>query len=98
MDCRRTKLPKEGWPSAVAILVILAVAAAALMACSSSSESDDPAVATPTDPIAIGQKVFASNCAACHGAGGVGQSNWHIRKADGSLPAPPLNATVSSTA
>ncbi len=78
-------------PSAVATLIILAIAAAALMGCSSSSESDDPAVETPTDPIATGQKVFASNCAACHGAGGVGQSNWHIRKADGTLPAPPLN-------
>ena len=91
MDCRRTKLPKKGWPSAVAIFVILAVAAVALIACSSSSESDDKAAEVPTDPIATGQKLFASNCAACHGAGGVGQSNWHIRKADGSLPAPPLN-------
>ena len=35
--------------------------------------------------------MFASNCAACHGAGGEGQLDWHIEKADGTFPAPPLN-------
>ena len=29
--------------------------------------------------------------AACHGAGGEGQPDWHISKPDGTLPAPPLN-------
>ena len=81
-------------PSAVTILVMLAVVAAILIGCSSTPEVEDTSrngTDPQADPIAIGQKVFASNCAACHGAGGVGQSNWHIRKADGSLPAPPLN-------
>ena len=94
MDCRRTKLPKKGWPSAVATLIMLAVAAAALIGCSSTPEVEDTSrngTDPQADPIVTGQKVFASNCAACHGAGGVGQSNWHIRKADGTLPAPPLN-------
>ena len=38
-----------------------------------------------------GQAIFLSNCAVCHGAGGEGQPDWHIKKPDGVLPAPPLN-------
>ena len=38
-----------------------------------------------------GAELFAANCAACHGADGEGQPNWHLKKADGTLPAPPLN-------
>ena len=52
---------------------------------SSSSRSEyDSAVAE-------GREVFANNCAACHGPGGEGQPDWHIRKVDDTLPAPPLN-------
>ena len=39
----------------------------------------------------LGQEVFAATCAACHGANGEGQPNWHIRNENGTLPAPPLN-------
>ena len=38
-----------------------------------------------------GQAIFQSNCAVCHGADGEGQPDWHIKKLDGVLPAPPLN-------
>ena len=38
-----------------------------------------------------GEEVYAANCAACHGPGGEGQPEWHVVKADGTLPAPPLN-------
>ena len=50
-----------------------------------------PDVAPSTQDTAAGRELFASNCAACHGAGGEGQPDWHVRKADGTLPAPPLN-------
>lgn len=36
-----------------------------------------------------GQRLYADNCAACHGVNQEGQSNWQIRKVDGRLPAPP---------
>lgn len=82
-------------PAALAIFLILAFTATTLFACSSSSEQDSPAINSQAnsqaDTIATGQKVFASNCVACHGVGGEGQSNWHIRRSDGTLPAPPLN-------
>ena len=38
-----------------------------------------------------GEEIFASNCAACHGADGEGQPAWHVRKTDGTLLPPPLN-------
>lgn len=38
---------------------------------------------------ALGQKVYAAQCAACHGARLEGQSNWRERGPDGRLPAPP---------
>ncbi len=38
-----------------------------------------------------GQTTFQANCAVCHGAGGEGQPDWHVKKPDGILPAPPLN-------
>ena len=38
-----------------------------------------------------GQAIFRANCAVAHGADGEGQPDWHIKKPDGVLPAPPLN-------
>jgi mono/diheme cytochrome c family protein len=40
---------------------------------------------------ATGERVYATHCAACHGATGQGEPNWRQRKANGRLPAPPLN-------
>jgi S-disulfanyl-L-cysteine oxidoreductase SoxD len=48
---------------------------------------DDAAVA------ALGQKIYATHCAACHGAQLEGQPNWRVRDATGRLPAPPHDAT-----
>ena len=59
-------------------------------ALSEPSEPPTPAV-SPTTVVRSGQEVFASTCAACHGASGEGQPNWHIRNENGTLPAPPLN-------
>ena len=64
-----------------------------LTACTSStSESiqtsgSDSAVDAPR----TGREIFASNCAACHGAAGEGHPDWRIRNADGTLHPPPLN-------
>ncbi|WP_226689771.1 c-type cytochrome [Ruegeria arenilitoris] len=50
---------------------------------------------TPDDAelVAIGQIIYAEQCAACHGARLEGQPNWRIRGEDGLLPAPPHDAT-----
>jgi mono/diheme cytochrome c family protein len=43
--------------------------------------------------IAVGQDLYAENCAACHGANLEGQADWQSPGADGRLPAPPHDRT-----
>jgi mono/diheme cytochrome c family protein len=47
----------------------------------------------PSEPdpttLALGEKVYAQHCAACHGATLEGQPNWRKRLPNGRLPAPP---------
>lgn len=43
--------------------------------------------------LALGQNVYAAQCAACHGQRLEGQPNWRERGADGRLPAPPHDAS-----
>ena len=39
--------------------------------------------------LALGQRLYAEHCAACHGARLEGQPNWRARLPNGRLPAPP---------
>ncbi|MEX0504567.1 cytochrome c [Alphaproteobacteria bacterium LSUCC0719] len=43
--------------------------------------------------VALGEQVYAQNCASCHGVALEGQANWQQRDADGYLPAPPHDET-----
>ncbi len=45
------------------------------------------------DLVALGQTVYAGNCASCHGARLEGQPGWRTRNADGTLKAPPHDET-----
>ena len=51
---------------------------------------EDPR-ADPRDAanVALGAKVYAQHCAACHGARLEGQPDWRTRLPNGRLPAPP---------
>lgn len=40
-----------------------------------------------------GQRVYDTNCAACHGSIGQGAFNWRQRGSDGRMPPPPLNGS-----
>jgi mono/diheme cytochrome c family protein len=42
--------------------------------------------------VALGQPVYAAQCARCHGARLEGQPNWRDRMDNGRLPAPPHDA------
>jgi mono/diheme cytochrome c family protein len=43
--------------------------------------------------VALGQGVYAAQCARCHGSNLEGQPNWQDRLANGRLPAPPHDAS-----
>lgn len=49
----------------------------------------------PANPAkrAVGEEVYRTYCAACHGAALEGQPDWHARRSDGRLPAPPQDAS-----
>ncbi len=57
--------------------------------------SEAVGILTPDDAevVAMGQDIYATQCAACHGARLEGQPNWRMRGEDGLLPAPPHDAT-----
>ena len=62
-----------------------------LAACTKSPPPGDDPRADPRDAarVALGAKVYARECAACHGAKLEGQPNWRQRLPNGRLPAPP---------
>ena len=39
--------------------------------------------------LALGEKLYAENCASCHGARLEGQAQWQRRLSNGRMPAPP---------
>ena len=74
-------------------LVVLILTSVLVTACTSApgestqTSGSGPEVEAPR----TGRELFASNCAACHGAAGEGHPDWRIKNADGTLPPPPLN-------
>jgi len=68
-------------------LVVLALASACDDAPKATTRAD------PRDPakVALGAKVYAQHCAACHGAQLEGQPNWRQKLPNGRMPAPPHN-------
>lgn len=75
--------------AALAIVLLLA----GLAACGERAaapvrlQPDDRAV------LELGRKVYAAQCASCHGARLEGQPNWQQRDAQGLMPAPPHDAS-----
>lgn len=45
------------------------------------------------DEIALGQELYAADCASCHGADLEGQPDWKRRLDNGRMPAPPHDET-----
>ena len=53
----------------------------------SGADASDPAL------VALGVAVYGKHCASCHGEDLEGEPDWRRRKADGTLPSPPHDAT-----
>ena len=45
------------------------------------------------DDVSAGRVLYAENCASCHGDRLQGEPNWQTRKPDGTMPAPPHDAS-----
>lgn len=74
---------------------VAAIAVFAAVVWKADRGAERPVQLRPDDAAvtALGQKVYAAQCAACHGARLEGQSNWRDRGPDGQLPAPPHDAS-----
>lgn len=72
--------------------VVLAGGAAAFLL---PGTEGDAAGLDPGDreKVALGARLYAEHCAACHGADLEGQPDWRQRRPDGRLPAPPHDET-----
>ena len=76
-------------------VAVFAAAAAGLFWLFGGFESGPKAGVDPEDKelFALGQTVYAEQCASCHGAKLEGQPDWRKRNADGTLKAPPHDET-----
>ena len=66
-------------------------AALLIAACGERTAPGEDPRADPRDAakVALGKKVYAQQCASCHGANLEGQPNWRRRLPNGRMPAPP---------
>ncbi len=92
-------MPKNRTSVSLVVAAILALALGgwlmAGMPWLSGAEEAETRIIDPRDRdlVALGETVYAANCAACHGAALEGQANWQTRNPDGKLPAPPHDAS-----
>ena len=79
------------------VVIAAALAASAVFAVLGwlARQNRPPNRADSSDPqlVARGAVVYQQSCAACHGANLEGQPNWRQMNADGTLPAPPHDAS-----
>jgi mono/diheme cytochrome c family protein len=70
----------------------------AMLVLSACDKTPVPSREARADPrnvkaVKLGERVYAQNCAACHGARLEGQPSWRERLPNGRLPAPPHDET-----
>ena len=75
-------------------VITAAVAALALSTALPAAGAEAPERWYDASRVESGAKVYASNCAVCHGARGEATPDWRRRESDGSFPPPPLNGTA----
>ena len=75
-------------------LILLAACSPQSQPAQSASAAADVGEFPPLDPdlVALGETVYAENCAECHGASLEGEPEWKAQNEDGSFRAPPHNA------
>jgi len=92
-DERQSRVTQE-YPTMTLRRIALAFAALALVAPAPVAGADTPERWYDQSRIDSGGKVYAANCAVCHGVRGEAAPDWRRREPDGSFPPPPLNGTA----
>jgi mono/diheme cytochrome c family protein len=77
----------------IAALVVFAVLALAAGLTWYFGVPSTDAFAPQTPTLEVGARIYSNHCASCHGAALEGQADWQRRRPDGTLPAPPHDAS-----
>ena len=81
----------------ISVVIVAALTASAVLAVlgwvARQNRPPDRADASDAELVARGAVVYQQSCMACHGANLEGQPNWQRPNADGTLPAPPHDAS-----
>lgn len=87
------KIGKRNLVFSLCLLVVIAGGAFAVY----WADRDEtlPIALRPADAsvVAAGEKIYAKECASCHGANLEGQPNWRDKNPNGRFPAPPHDAS-----
>lgn len=75
--------------TALIFVTLIFITGVSLSAC--GNDAITSADASNERAVGIGESVYAENCASCHGVNLEGETNWQVKKSDGTLPAPPHN-------
>ena len=73
--------------------VLLAAAAGSAVWYANRDDGSLRADASDLELVTLGAAVYAEHCASCHGRDLEGEPDWRRRRLDGTLPAPPHDAT-----
>ena len=73
----------------VIVCVLVLLVAGGLFFVRSAGANESSFAYSDPDIVALGQSLYAENCAVCHGNDLEGQENWQDRDASGFMPAPP---------
>lgn len=76
--------------AAAAVLAVVAGAYVNVIVTGGQGAWGDP---MNPEAVARGRAVYDEHCASCHGVELEGQDNWRVRNEDGTLPAPPHDAS-----
>lgn len=88
------KSPRKNITKLIGLAAVLTVGAITYLVFDGGTIQEKSRLGTEDSQAAErGERVYAANCAACHGANLEGQPNWRTRNANGRLPAPPHDAS-----
>ena len=79
--------------SAIAAALLAAAAVGSYLWYSTRGGGPLRADASDLELVTLGAAVYTEHCASCHGQNLEGEPNWRRRRADGTLPSPPHDAT-----